>query len=721
MRELARATVGAPFDLGQLVVAVDVHDEVIHRVFTKLERRELREVRGPSSDPALRRPRVDVRRVDPFAFTPPALRAETEAVSTCLGCGGAGSTTCPSCDGTGKAPCSECGGTGEIQRHYKTAPSKWIRCPSCRGAARRRCTQCGTTGTAICDGCDGSGAETSYWTFTPETKGSVFFEPSPSKHEQHGPLDANRPLTELELGAYTLVRRVVHDGQRPPDLSPAEGDLLDRATPPFDPATERVVHQQYVVVATIRREAKYRMSGMEAGVRLTGPGLHIVSAEVGAAAIRRRTQLWIGTTVALAIAGLLAVESQLGASAYFAASNVALWISAIICSVAAVTVVGAGLREWGARARAGRFTLAERVAAGVAAAAALAFVVTVLVARPTIDQARAAVARGDLSASSSIVEALQERRTPLDPEFEDVIDANKLLAAKRAPLVERLAVDDVVASRGGPHALVAAQDAHETEVAVVRDELAQGRSAAALALLDKWFPNPASDHDGAALRAEANDATANACTAGDLTCRFVALRAAQAAAPTPERETQVRDTRTALAASLVAVPAPDADVATRAIAAERRRAAAVAILQHVVGDADLNDRATAAKASAEAEETGIALLGNDGMVAKALFGNLEVRPDGVGHFSSEGTEIYLTLDKNGVCRGVYAVGAMKDGRRLASAVWSPRRIVSQAVGHVALVKPAAADVATWNEGGVAVVARYDGGQVVELRVGDAVP
>lgn len=62
-------------------------------------------------------------------------------------------------------------------------------------------------------------------------------------------------------------------------------------------------------------------------------------------------------------------------------------------------------------------------------------------------------------------------------------------------------------------------------------------------------------------------------------------------------------------------------------------------------------------------------------------------------------------------------------RTLKSGDWSADAFLSQAVGHPATLKSAAASQTTvrWVESGVPIVARWQGSNPVELRIADAAP
>lgn len=134
--------------------------------------------------------------------------------------------------------------------------------------------------------------------------------------------------------------------------------------------------------------------------------------------------------------------------------------------------------------------------------------------------------------------------------------------------------------------------------------------------------------------------------------------------------------------------------------------------------------ASKAAALAAAERAKTALVGSPEAVVGELVAPLTRHSEKVSSAALEGVAVYAVFDKQRVCRGLYAVGPAEGSRGITSAPWSGERLLSQAVGRRASLKPPAASTGTvsrWVEGGVGVVARWRSGTLVELRIGDAAP
>ncbi|MBK8217586.1 MAG: hypothetical protein IPK71_27990 [Myxococcales bacterium] len=138
-------------------------------------------------------------------------------------------------------------------------------------------------------------------------------------------------------------------------------------------------------------------------------------------------------------------------------------------------------------------------------------------------------------------------------------------------------------------------------------------------------------------------------------------------------------------------------------------------------DAELKTVATETMVKAAAERAKTPLIGSDVAAIESL---LSVKlPEG-GAFSSaplDGMSVYFVFDAAKRCKGIYAVGAKPKHRAMVGTTWTPDRLLSQAVGRDVKVKaatPAGAVTARWFEAPVPVVARWNGGALVEIRVGD---
>jgi hypothetical protein len=107
-------------------------------------------------------------------------------------------------------------------------------------------------------------------------------------------------------------------------------------------------------------------------------------------------------------------------------------------------------------------------------------------------------------------------------------------------------------------------------------------------------------------------------------------------------------------------------------------------------------------------------------IARELLGPESKTEGGVPMFSAGGVAVYAAVDRSGRCTGLFAIGSPPD-RRLTSETWPAQRVLSQALGRPAAIKTSSGPTSQWYDGGVPIVARWRDGELVELRIGDAMP
>src|SRR5690349_6466020 len=81
-----RGVVGAPRHLSTLITAVESRNDVLHRVYTYVVRRELHEERAAAIERYTSSPRVQLGRVDPYVGTLESLKADTIHIGVCSVC-----------------------------------------------------------------------------------------------------------------------------------------------------------------------------------------------------------------------------------------------------------------------------------------------------------------------------------------------------------------------------------------------------------------------------------------------------------------------------------------------------------------------------------------------------------------------------------------------------------------------------------------------------------
>jgi hypothetical protein len=713
----ARSTFSAPRRLGELVTNIEHRDEVIERVATHVVRRELSEMRTATSERRSTRARVDRASVDPFGHTHETLRADSEHVVPCGACAASGLMACHACRGTGNGHCPNCHGSGK-ERSAKTG--RPINCKSCKATGVASCRHCAGRGSVFCAACAGSGHQLAWLTFQQTERWEVAVPTkSPVVLAHRGFLQA-RALSRAELTTVDVVDEQMRDG--PLDLhklAEADRPVVRAQLGRIDPRLERVVHQQFLKLAAIRRDVTFEMCGTRATLSLVGTALAGATTPEVLRPIRRRLIAWVVLCALVAFIGVTLRDSVLGSSRYFANARGGadtLIGSALIC---AIPVFGTLLRSWrgGLRFHPMHWPI-KAWSAGVLVSL-VAILVVGLLAQPAATEVQRALAENDVAKARAVIEALEERGGD-SRDVQDLRDRVLLAEAGQAQGDERLRLLEAVAARQGTAAAGAAADARAQRLDTVRQLVATRHAADALALLDKSF---AGDHSVpvAEERARAHEAAKAACTTA--ACRLGEALEAGAARPTPERTTDIEQAHAEALGALDPKRADAKDTLPRLRQLRQLRDAGAATANVAATDTALQAHAHDAIAFAGTERARVPLLTNTVAIAEEL---LEASAKTEGQVASialdEGT-VYLAIDRSGKCSGVYAIGAKDAARALKSKTWPPERLLSQAVGRPSVLQAASSGGTTsrWYAGGAAVTARWLAGVVVELRIGDATP
>jgi hypothetical protein len=389
--------------------------------------------------------------------------------------------------------------------------------------------------------------------------------------------------------------------------------------------------------------------------------------------------------------------------------------------VLSIVLVGGLLRAVRPGFRFGRLWTSEKIFAGGAASAACLVGILVFKARPSAAEAQRALAAGDLNRAAVVVEALSTElgKTRDVNELEDSVLLAKASAATGDTKLQEL---DKVASNHGTRAAEASGKARAERLGAIAAFVAEKKPAAALGAFDTWFAGEwQSDHALADVRAQIEDSAYALC--GDDFCRLQAARAAQVV-PSTERTARANEVRERVIAGLAYAAKPgEAPLAH----VQRLRAldeAAEKTLAVAGNDSELNAKADAAITVADGERAKVPLLGADEAVVDDVLGVGTDQGPNIALVSLVGgVSAYRVHDAQRRCMGIYIVGASKGARAINGKDWSAARILSQAVGHSATIKKpiGTATVSRWAEGPFPVVARWEGSDLIELRVGDATP
>ncbi|MBK8217587.1 MAG: hypothetical protein IPK71_27995 [Myxococcales bacterium] len=534
--------------MDRLVSKIDVRDEVLERLVTQVYRRDFREERAPSPRAGTTLPKQSVNSLDPFELSPAAVRAETEHVTTCSYCGGAGRGPCRGCSGSGRRACGGCGGSGKEVKHYKNGNTRYINCKICRATGSLSCHGCGGGGTIQCDVCTGGGFQLAWYAYYETERWDVRIEPDSPVLLAHGQLKEARAVSRDDLKAFHVVAMQEHKG---PLASGGYRDvpaaLVGAAR--VEPRLERIGYQQYVKMSVVRRDVTYEMAGTSGTVVLSGNDLRGAAEPKAIAPMRRRQYLWAAGTLVVGTLGYSLSSALRGKSAYFAGSSAWFGLLIIATMAAAAPALGGLLRAWRPGFKRGRVESLELASAAAAAFLLLATGIGAALSRPSLGEVERALARGDATQARAVVDALKETK-PGSPDLAKAEDAVLFAEAQNAAKPdERLERLDAVAKRGGDLAAKARDLARRERLGAVRTQLDAKAGRKALAEIERLFGDPSpNDAELAELGAKAHEIVADGCK--DPGCQLVAATAAQRRAPSAPREARVAAVRGELLAFL---------------------------------------------------------------------------------------------------------------------------------------------------------------------------
>lgn len=720
-RKWARSVLGAPRQLDAQITGIEERDEVIVRVATEVVRRDLTEGRAPSHRRARRSVAVVApAAIDPFAHSLQELREATEHTDRCLGCGGGGVMPCPSCGGGGRQKCGGCGGSGQVLRHYKKS-SRYVRCTVCRGGGTVGCGGCGSTGTVTCQGCAGSGEQLVWWAYVERVRVLVRFAPESAILAAHPRLREERFLGRGDLGAFTPFLTLEAAGPiARASLSAEDAALRDQLAPVPDRQLERIRSQQFLRFGVLRRDVRYEMCGAEATVVLSGAQLVGATTGDAVAPIRRRLFAWGIVAVLLCLLAAWYGSALSGPTTYFEATNRSIAVLLVLGACAALVLTGGALRALRPGMRFWPIGGLDRAAGALFTASVLVCPIIAYVGRPRAEEAREAITAGDLTRAKMVIDALGAVRPAA--EVNELADEMRLAGAERLPESERLAELDTVAGHGGSHAEEAKSRARALRIRSIEAALDANNPGDALTLLDRWATALSGAEHVDELRARALDGKVPSCA--DDACRYVAARAAHEAHATPEREAAVQSTRSKLVAALAVDRLPAGELLARTRALRELSQVAAAARTAAGGDLDLAEKARATASWVAAERAKVPLIG----VPSAVVDEILERSGGAGVGWPElgGIAVHASVS-SGRIKGLYVVGATKESRSLSGKEGGLQRLLAQATGRpeaTLRARPSSGrthETVRWVEGGTTVVARWNGSQLMELRIGDASP
>lgn len=716
-----KRTFGGPRTLAELIENVDVRDEVIERVATEIVRREIQIVRGQPTRVPITPPRIDPGRIDPFAVSPEALRGMSEHVAACTTCGSSGTCRCVGCAGSGSTKCPTCGGSGRELRHYKTVPSKYVNCKTCRTRGSVVCTACIGSGSVTCGTCSGAGGVVEWLEYAQISRWTVTIEPDSPVIGAHPQLRTAGFLDAGRLESFSVLSALHADG--PVTLGGYRGGnspALRAVANSLDPRLERVSNQQYLSLAVVRRDVTYSMCGTRGTLVLSGKDLAPSHTKAATNPIRRR--LTAGSLVlgALALGSHAMIHRFGGSTAYFRSVNATLGTLGAALLILLVSPVFGALRAVRPGWAFAKIHTSEKVLAGLSALVLAAIVVVGVVEQPKLEELSRSLAEGHVARARVVLDGVKEKQAP-SKELAEAEDSVLLAEAKGLTGDAQLNVLDRVASRRGARAREAAAWGREMRLIELRRLNDAKSPELALNAVNRWFSDTwSSDAEVAEERARAFDVSASACA--DPLCRLTASSSAEQSRTSASRTQRRGEARAALFANLTVDDRPNEPALVRL--KRMREVAALAERSAKLEDKELVEHARKVAALAESVRTRTVLMGADEATISELLGTATVVEGKNTYLVLGGMRVYLTLDGQRRCRGFYLTGATKESRSIAEGPSGAGRVLSQVVGHPAEVKRAPASspsVSRWYEHPAAIVARWNGAQLIELRIGDATP
>jgi hypothetical protein len=717
----AKGVFGAPRGFGALITDVQVRDEVIERVFTRVARRDVYEQRAPWADSVEHRANLDVRAVDPFAIGLDALKTQSLHVATCSQCVGTGWSACGTCNGSARVNCGNCSGSGQELRVYKKS-SRWIKCTGCRGRGTMTCGMC-SAGKVSCDACLGRGRQLAWLTYQERTRAILSLRPSDSPViVGHRQLAAERPLQPEDLEAFGVMLVTDADGPLASTGNGAEAEYSRALLASLDSRLERVIYEQYVRIAVVRRDAAFEMCGMRSTLVLSGSDLTGASTDAAVRPIKTRLVLWAAIAVIVFLVGMSLKGRLLGRAAYFERANGWISPSIVLATLLVVLIVGAVLRELKPRLRLGRLRRYETYMSGGAAALILFGISVSVFSRPKLEEVQRALASGNVAAARRVADALKDTLGGTR-EVKEADDLVAMTEAKTAPLTQSLELLDGVARGGGTKAVDARRAARVRRLSEIAQHIERKAWEAAVGLVDHWYRDDwKRDAEVAELRARAQELQLAECASG--ACRLTTARSVAAASPSIARTARVAEIKGQLLSSLVFVEQSADPPLARLQRLRSLGAGGTDVLRAAGKDVELIEAATKAVDLAAAQRAKVPVIGASEPVVAELLSKPTQQSEKVSVAALEGVAVYVLFDKQRSCRGLYAVGPGEGSRAITSTTWSGERILSQALGRTAALRGPAqtsGTVSRWAEAGVPVVARWRAGSLVELRIGDAAP
>lgn len=720
--EWTRGVPMAPADPTDVVRSLEMRIRLIGRLATEVAERKVawREV-ALSTSAKVTRPKVPPEALDPWGRSAEALKADSLHVAPCSRCGGDEKIPCTTCSGSTRAPCAACSGAGKSYGYTANGAHRLLNCKACRGKGSLKCSDC-AKGKMPCPACHGSGRSERWLEVTEAIRHDVQIEPDGEMTRAFRWGKDGTPATRSEIEADAkLTIEISADGPIPYDeisrRVPADWlELNWRRIQPTLAPEERARRQTFWMLEVPSIELSYAVAAaaptvisLEGRRMLAPPAALDQQFAARAHRIRKLRYALVGLVIAVPSAYLLR-------GAYYWSG----WIAALCLCLAGLAVCLDGLAR--------DLTLRRshaRIWVGAIGATALLMCGFAIAAEPSVRAARRQIAAGQYALARAELQALAG--APQATQVEAELRLAELLKQPDADLVLREAALLPAASKerevAHAHLRQLVQADVQRDLSAGKPDAAERDLARATAALKTSAEDSAVVRD---LQGRIQDLRHDKCQ--DDGCRWLAARAAAQAMPTAARQQRESLTRARLASALDLRDVPDEPTVTRLL----RLSGVVGLAAEIDksgADRDLVAKAHVASSWARQARSRTPLVGSERAVVTAILGapiEAHGRPP---RTVLSGVAAYWSL-RGDRCAGIYMVGASADGRVLNDVAHAEAttQLLSQALGRQvplpdrpAATRGLASTSSRWREAGVPVVARWRGGDLMELRIGEAAP
>lgn len=717
----------APPDPSSVVRSLELKVRCIGRLVSEVAERTATTRSVPSSaSTKVTKPKVALDALDPWTMSAEALKSASYHVASCERCAGEGKSPCVTCNGTTRAPCTECKGAGKAYGYTANGAYRLLNCKGCRGKGDLKCTAC-TKGKAACSTCNETGRCEQWLEVTETVRYDVQVEPDGEMTRAFLWGTDGTPATRAEVEADAkIITELTTEGPLSHDevarRVPADWLELNwqKLLPKLQPG-ERPKRQTFWLLEVPIIELAYALKGQQPSVislegrrMLTPPSSLDRQFSERAVTLRRARYALIAMALLVPIGYLLR-------DSYFWNG----WLAGLTLSVAGVAVaLYFFLRD---------VTLGRQDARRWALAAVASSVLMcgmAIGAEPSLRAAKRYIGSGQLEFAKQELQALGSRA---EPEYAQARADFRLAELRQSKDVLTIASAVSQLPAGSPQRTAAERHLFETASRTVLQRLGEGKPDGAERALSEAAPTFKESADSKSygaqldeLRAQIQDWTYGHCKTEE--CRWKAATQAAKLTMTPARQERVQAVRTQQVEALAFAERPE-EPALLHLQRLRLLSARAKATEESAADEEVAAKAKKAAAWASAERGKTALYGADWETVAELLGVPAAAQAPISRAMVSDVAVYWQM-RGARCGGLYLVGDSKEARVLNRGARArvTSQLLSQAFGHeVALPEPPSTNggrsqaLSKRSEGGVPIVARWHGSDLMELRIGDATP